>query len=185
MGMHAKKPGKILADLVSVLPNDQLMIGREASPSGNGSCHVFRMLVRVGYHETDGQRRVHHANYLNYFERSRVEMLRAAGFDYRGFEKEGLMLVISELKIRYRGAAEFDDLLRISTWVTEVRGARIVHRHEVDRAGELLVECDLVCGCIDAQGRVRRLPKEWVKCFAPDLTENPHSQVPPNGQGDT
>lgn len=112
-------------------------------------------------------------------------MLRAAGFDYRGFEKEGLMLVISELKIRYRGAAEFDDLLRISTWVTEVRGARIVHRHEVDREGELLVECDLVCGCIDSQGRVRRLPKEWVKCFAPGLTENPHSQVPLDGQSDT
>ena len=32
---------------------------------------------RVAYHETDGQRRVHHANYLNYFE----EAGRDAPFD--------------------------------------------------------------------------------------------------------
>ena len=28
---------------------------------------IFQMTVRVGYHETDGQRRVHHATYLYYF----------------------------------------------------------------------------------------------------------------------
>ncbi len=42
----------------------------------NRDSTIFQMTVRVGYHETDGQRRVHHANYLNYFEQSRVEMLR-------------------------------------------------------------------------------------------------------------
>ncbi|TVQ02253.1 MAG: acyl-CoA thioesterase [Planctomycetaceae bacterium] len=127
---------------------------------------VFRLDVRVGYHEVDGQRRVHHANYLNYFERGRVEMLRAAGFDYRRFEQEGLMLVISEINLRYRGAAEFDDLLRISTWVVEARGARIRHHHRVEREGELLVESDLVCACIDSGGRARRLPREWVEHFS-------------------
>lgn len=143
---------------------------REIPPNGAAPCHVFRMTVRVGYHETDGQRRVHHANYLNYFEQSRVEMLRAAGFDYRRLEDEGLMLVISELNVRYRGAAEFDDILQISTWVTNVRGARIAHHHQVARDGQVLVDCDLVCGCIDATGKVRRLPPKWVRHFAPDGT---------------
>lgn len=145
-----------------------IAVTREIPPNGSTPCHVFRMTVRVGYHETDGQRRVHHANYLNYFEQSRVEMLRAAGFNYRRLEDEGLMLVISELNVRYRGAAEFDDVLQISTWVTNVRGARIAHRHEVARDGQVLVECDLVCGCIDVTGKVRRLPPGWVRHFAPD-----------------
>lgn len=158
---------------------------REIPPNGVAPCHVFRMTVRVGYHETDGQRRVHHANYLNYFEQSRVEMLRAAGFDYRRIEDEGLMLVISELNVRYRGAAEFDDVLQISTWVTDVRGARIAHHHQVARDGQVLVECDLVCGCIDVTGKVRRLPREWVRHFAPDgiaivpASPGPPSQVEP------
>ena len=35
--------------------------------------------IRVRYQETDGQRRVHHANFLTYFEIGRTEMLRARG----------------------------------------------------------------------------------------------------------
>src|SRR6056297_844126 len=50
--------------------------------------HVIEL--RVAYQETDGQRRVHHANYLNYFERGRVEMLRAQGISYRQLEDTGV-----------------------------------------------------------------------------------------------
>jgi acyl-CoA thioester hydrolase len=124
---------------------------------------VFRMTVRVGYHETDGQRRVHHANYLRYFEQSRVEMLRSVGFDYRQFETMGLMLVVTEMNVRYRGGAEFDDLLRITTTVTEVGRVRIRHHYEIDRAGEVLVEGDSTIACIDRDQKVRRLPPEWAE----------------------
>lgn len=132
-----------------------------------GPVTTFEMMIRVGYYETDGQRRVHHANYLNYFERSRVEMLRSAGFDYREFENTGLMLVVTEMNVRYRGAAEFDDELRVATTVTEVRGVRIRHHYEIDRGGELLVEADSTIACIDRTGKVRRLPPQWGVMFAP------------------
>ena len=45
--------------------------------------------IRVRYQETDAQGHVHHANYLNYFELGRVEMLRASGYSYREFEESG------------------------------------------------------------------------------------------------
>ena len=48
--------------------------------------HEHQIQLRVNYHETDGQRRVHHSNYLNYFERGRVEMLRELGVRYRDLE---------------------------------------------------------------------------------------------------
>ncbi len=120
------------------------------------------MIVRVAYHETDGQRRVHHANYLNYLEQSRVEMLRQQGFDYREFEQSGLMLVVVEMNVRYRAAAEFDDLLRITTSVIEFRGVRIRHRYVIDRNDELIVEADSTIACIDRSGKVRRLPSAWT-----------------------
>ena len=126
---------------------------------------TFTMMVRVAYHETDGQRRVHHANYLNYLEQSRVEMLRAQGLCYREFENSGLMLVVSEMNVRYRSAAEFDDVLRITTTVVEVRGVRIRHRYVIDRDGEVIVEADSTIACIDHDGRVRRLPKAWGERF--------------------
>ncbi len=40
---------------------------------------IYRTHFRVAYHETDGQRRVHHANYLNYFEQGRVEICGRQG----------------------------------------------------------------------------------------------------------
>ena len=119
------------------------------------------LTIRVTYAETDGQRRVHHANYLNYFERGRVEMLRAAGVSYRQFEAGGLMLVVTEMNVRYLGAAEFDDVLTLITTVTEVRSVRIRHRYRIWRAEELLVAADSTIACVDAQGRPAKLPRNW------------------------
>lgn len=113
---------------------------------------------RVTYHETDGQRRVHHANYLTYFERGRVEMLRAAGLSYKAFEDDGLMLVVTEMQVQYHAAAEFDDLLTQITEVTEVRSVRIRHHYRVYRDQEPIVTAESTIACIDRQGRPRRLP---------------------------
>lgn len=126
---------------------------------------IYRTHFRVAYHETDGQRRVHHANYLNYFEQGRVEMLRAVGLSYREFENSGLMLVVSEMNVRYRSAAEFDDLLTLTAQVVEVRGVRIRHRYTIHREGELIVEADSTIACVDRSGKVRRLPPEWIARF--------------------
>jgi acyl-CoA thioester hydrolase len=118
--------------------------------------------VRVNYHETDGQRRVHHANYLNYFERGRVEMLRAAGTSYRELEETGLMLVVSELNARYHSAAQFDDTLVLTTHLTEVRKVRLTHHYQLHRGEELIVDADSIIACVDQAGRPKRLPQQLL-----------------------
>ncbi len=129
------------------------------SAPANGSMH--ETVIRVTYHETDGQRRVHHANYLNYFERGRVEMLRAAGVSYREFENGGLMLVVTEMNVRYFGAAEFDDLLVLQTTVTEIRKVRIRHRYDLRRGSELIVQGESTIACINSDGKPTSLPRSW------------------------
>jgi acyl-CoA thioester hydrolase len=121
--------------------------------------------IRVHYHETDGQGRVHHAIYLHYFERGRVELLRTAGTSYRDIEATGLMLVVSEMNVRYLAPAAFDDQLTLVTEATRLRGARIEHHYQLLRGGELLVEAQSTIACIDRTGRVRRLPPE-LQAFA-------------------
>jgi len=69
--------------------------------------------IRVRYQETDAMGRLHHANYLTYFELGRTELLRAAGFNYRQVEEQGLFLVVSEMKCRYLRPANYDDLLTL------------------------------------------------------------------------
>lgn len=115
-------------------------------------------LIRVRYQETDAQGRVHHANYLSYFELGRVELLRAAGISYRELESQGLRLVVVEINCRYHLPAEFDDLLVLETAVREAKGARVVHEYRLRREDDLLVEGTSTVACIDATGKVRRLP---------------------------
>jgi len=125
----------------------------------SGASHEIE--IRVRYQETDGQRRLHHANYFTYFEMGRTEMLRARGATYRQFEDAGLMMVVSEATCRYRAPAAYDDLLTLRTWVEQMGGASIKHGYEVIREGVIIATGVTVVVCVDTEGKVRRLP-DWL-----------------------
>ena len=124
--------------------------------------HQHEIDVRVRYQETDGQKRVHHASYITYFEMGRTELMRANGFSYRRLETEGIMLVVAEISCQYYLPANYDDLLTLRTTLERAKGARVVHRYHLFRGDELLAEGRTVVACTDADGNVRRLP-EWFQ----------------------
>ena len=117
--------------------------------------------IRVRYQETDGQGRVHHANYLTWFELGRVELLRAMGHSYRELEAAGVMLVVAEMNVRYFLPAVFDDVLTLRTSTHKAKGARIEHEYKILRGPDLLAQATSTVACIDRAGRVARLPK-WL-----------------------
>ena len=103
---------------------------------------THEITVRVRYQETDGQRRVHHANYLNYFEVARTEMLRASGITYRELEDAGVILVVSEATCSYK--------------------ASLRHGYEVVRDATIIASGSTVVVCVDRNGRVQRMP-DWLR----------------------
>lgn len=105
---------------------------------------------------------MHHANYINWFEVGRVEMLRAAGHRYRDLEESGVMLVVVEVHCEYLAPARYDDLLEIRTTVAWTRGVRIRHDYQILREGELLASGHTVVAAVSPTGKVIRLP-EWLK----------------------
>lgn len=124
------------------------------------------MQIRVRYQETDAQGRVHHSNYINYFEVARVEMLRQSGVSYRELEESGVMLVVVSLGCNYIRGAMGDDLLTIKTTVTRAKGVRIHHHYEISVDNELVAEGDTVVAAVDSTGKVIRLPK-WLQLDRP------------------
>ena len=114
--------------------------------------------IRVRYQETDGQGRIHHANYLTYFEMGRVELMRACGHSYRELEATGVLLVVAEAECQYHGAALYDDLLHLRTRTERAKGARIEHHYELRRGSELIVSGRTVIACVNRSGKVQRLP---------------------------
>ncbi len=117
--------------------------------------------IRVRYQETDGQGRVHHANYLTWFELGRVELLRAMGHSYRELEAAGVMLVVAEMNVQYFLPAFFDDVLILQTCAVKAKGARIEHEYQIRRGSDVLAKAVSTIACIDPSGRVSRLPK-WL-----------------------
>jgi len=125
---------------------------------------------RVCYADTDQMARVYYANYLVWFERARTELLRAAGFPYRGLEEAGVFLPVRRCELRYHGWAGYDDDLRLHTWISRLRHATAVFVTAVIRppAPEPLVLGEVELACVGAEGRPRPFPEETVaalRCF--------------------
>ena len=117
---------------------------------------------RVPYADTDQMGVVYYANYLEYFERSRTEMLRSAGLPYRKLEELGYYLPVSEATCKYLGSAKYDDLLTFCSRVTEIKGVRLVIESEVWRNDELLVKGYVVLVSVNRDKKVIRMPQMLI-----------------------
>jgi len=82
--------------------------------------------LRVRYSETDQMGYCYYGNYAQYFEVGRVEALRSVGMSYKELEDSGIMLPVSEFRVKYFAPAYYDDLLRIETQIVELRGSRLL-----------------------------------------------------------
>jgi hypothetical protein len=79
----------------------------------------------VRFAETDQMGVAHHGAYAAWLEVARVEWLRDRGLRLPRLEAQGISLAVSELRVEYRSAARFDDLLRITTWLDRGRQPRL------------------------------------------------------------
>lgn len=96
----------------------------------------FTTSFRVRYQESDQMGVVYHANYLNWFEIGRTEMIRELGFTYRGMEDEGVLLPVLDLDIHYNSPARYDDHVTVFTRMTNFSPLRIHYEYEVRRLNE-------------------------------------------------
>uniref|UniRef100_A0A7C2NVT1 Acyl-CoA thioesterase n=1 Tax=Schlesneria paludicola TaxID=360056 RepID=A0A7C2NVT1_9PLAN len=122
-----------------------------------------RIDIRVRYCETDAMGFLHHANFVNYYEMGRTELLRAQGGSYRAIEEAGLFLVVVKLDCRYHAPARYDDLLTLETTVVRTSAVKIEHSYRLFRGDQLLATANSVLACVDRAGRVQRLPDSLTK----------------------
>jgi len=117
--------------------------------------------IQPRYSETDQGGVVHHSVYPVYFEMGRTELLRANGLAYKDLEAAGTFFVIAELRIKYRRPAFYDEKLNLETTCTNVTASKVEHSYKLTRpdTGVLLAEAESVLACVDAQGKIRRMPE--------------------------
>jgi acyl-CoA thioester hydrolase len=118
--------------------------------------------IRVRYQETDAQGHTHHTTLINWFEIGRIEMLRAAGYNYRELEDAGILLVVTEVGCNYHSPTRYDDLVQLTTRVVTARGTRIRHEYEIRHEERLVATGYSVVASVNPQGKPVRLP-EWLR----------------------
>jgi len=121
--------------------------------------------IRVRYGETDRMGYLYYGNYAQYYEVGRVEAMRNIGLSYKGLEDSGILMPVVELQSTFVKPAHYDDLLTVTTTITEMPKVKMYFEYEiVNEAGDTINYGKTTLFFLDA---VRRKP-----CRAPaELTE--------------
>jgi acyl-CoA thioester hydrolase len=121
--------------------------------------HTITIVPR--YAETDKAGVVHHSVYPVWFEMGRTELLRANGLAYTDLEEAGVLFVVAELFIKYRRPAMYDEKLQLETHCSAVTASKVEHSYKLMRCcdGAILAEGSSVLACVNAEGKVRRVPE--------------------------
>ncbi len=121
--------------------------------------HTITVVPR--YAETDKGGVVHHSVHPVWFEMGRTELLRANGLAYKDLERAGVFFVVARLSIKYRRPALYDEKLELETTCSAVTASKVEHTYKLSRAddGVVLAEGTTVLACVNAEGKIRRIPK--------------------------
>lgn len=122
--------------------------------------------VHIYFDDTDFSGLVYHTNYLRYMEHARSDMLKCAGIDQRSaFEAGDGVYAVSELSIKYKRPAQFDDDLLVVSTVEQLSAATVVIHQRVMLGDETLTDARVIAAFLSREGRPKRQPKPWIAAF--------------------
>jgi acyl-CoA thioester hydrolase len=140
-----------------------------------GRAHHFAL--HVYFEDTDFSGLVYHANYLRYMERARSDMLSRAGIDQNAAFQQGEgVYAVTNLAIKYRRPARFDDDLLVISTVERLAAASVDIHQRVMLGSEVVADALLTDALVTAafltpNGRPRRQPEAWRAAFQSLLPE--------------
>ena len=120
--------------------------------------------LRVRYSESDRMGTFYNSRLLEWMEVGRSELLRAAGSTYVEWEARGVMAPIVEASLKFKGRAEYDDLLEIKTVCSREGRARLRFESTLILAenGRPVAEGVTIHALTDPAGKPIRIP-DWIE----------------------
>jgi len=110
--------------------------------------------IRVRYGETDQMGIVNNAVYPTYYEIGRTMMFRELGFPYKQMEKEGVLIPLSDLYVKFHFPAHYDEELTLVTLLKEMPSARIRFDYEIyNSKGKLINQGYSIQAFINSESR--------------------------------
>ncbi len=125
---------------------------------------------RVIYGDTDRMGFLYNGNYLRLFEIGRNEYFRNTSFTYRSLEEYGYMLPVLEAHCVYKQNARYDDLLTISTSVTQLTRVRMRFDYQITREDVLIAHGYTLHAFMNTSNKICRLPEKFYEILAANST---------------
>jgi acyl-CoA thioester hydrolase len=130
-------------------------------------------LIRVRYAETDAMGIVHHAVYPVWLELGRSDFLREFGQSYSEWEAQGVFMPLSELHVRYRQPARYDELVEVFSHIQEANRKKITFAYRVMRGKTRLVEATTTHLVTGTNGRSQAMPEVIWNSIEKELKSRP------------
>lgn len=131
-------------------------------PLPSPTSFVVEARQRVIYGDTDQMGVVYYANYLRWFELSRLEYLRARGGNYAALEASGFGLPVVTAHAEYKASARYEDMVLIRAHLAELKRVSLRFDYEIRRESDAQVLCTgyTVHACVGKTGRPAPIPAE-------------------------
>lgn len=126
---------------------------------------------RVRYAETDAMAVAHHSNYAVWFEMGRTDLLHILGLPYAEIEARGYYIMLSSLNTQFRRAARYDDVLTLTSSITQLRSRAVtfsyeLHKPSPDNSTELMATGETAHVFTNKEYRPCRLPEDIVEVLS-------------------
>jgi len=134
--------------------------------------HAHVIEFRVRYAETDQMQVVYHSNYLIWCEMGRTEFIRSLGTPYSELERQNVTLAVVAATMRFHAGARYDNLIRVTTTVSDVRSRTISFDYVITNAetGEKFVTASTKLASLTRDNKLTTLPDYLRKLLEDALT---------------
>ncbi len=126
--------------------------------------------IDIYYEDTDCGGVVYYANYLNYFERGRTELLRTLDVDPVAWAKDGVTFAVIRAEVFYKSPAVYGDRLLVTTTLAPTNGVRLNFSYTItvgeERRTVVTGETDMAC--LNEKMRPQRIPTAIVGKLGPE-----------------
>jgi acyl-CoA thioester hydrolase len=129
----------------------------------------FTLARRVEWRDIDMAQHVNNANYLSYMEEAGVESLGAFGWSMARLIEEDIAIVARRHRIAYQGQAKLGDVLRVTTFLAEVRRATAVRHFTITRESDGAPIARAYSNWVfvhPSSGQIARVPERLTSDFA-------------------
>ena len=134
------------------------------------TAQVFRHPHRVTYAECTLGNHVYYARYLDLLEEARGEFFRHLGAPFSRWQEEDTIFPVVECRLRYKGAARYDDVVTTELWLVTLGRVRLTFAYRIlNPTQSEILEAFTFHACTSVQGKPKRLPEELNESLRPFL----------------